>query len=135
MFQNDGLSQSIIECFVTYLAGHNRPVHEVLFGNEKNITNDYQNNFVGMTLEPIDLKTLLETRTRLRSELPKLLTSHHREFLIGLTQAQPDWSLLKCPHASDLPALKWKLANLEIFRKNRPSDFEKQFNLLKLKIL
>lgn len=135
LFKTDGgLSDAIVECFVTYLAGHNRPMHEVLFGNEKNITNEYQNNFLGMTLEPISLETLLETRTRLRSELPKLLTSRHREFLIGLAQAKPDWNLLRCPHAGNLPALKWKLANLEIFRKNRSSDFEKQVDLLKSKL-
>lgn len=134
LFKTDGLSDSIMECFVTYLAGHNRPIHEILFGNEKNIANDYQSNFEGMTLEPISLETLLETRTRLRSALPKLLTSRHREFLIGLAQAQPDWNLLQCPHASGLPALRWKLANLEIFRKNRPSDFENQFKLLESKL-
>jgi hypothetical protein len=26
--------------FVTYLAGHNRPIHEVLFGNDKDIEDD-----------------------------------------------------------------------------------------------
>ena len=135
LFKTDGLSEATIECFVTYLAGHNRPIHEVLFGNDKNIATEYQNNFVGMTLEPISFEALLETRSLLRSELSKRLTPRHREFLVGLARAQPDWSLLQCPHAFDLPALRWKLANLEIFRKNRPSDFESQFSILASKLL
>ena len=32
-----------------YLAGHNRPPHEVLFGNDKDIAGEYERAFVGMT--------------------------------------------------------------------------------------
>jgi hypothetical protein len=38
-------------------------------------------------------------------------------------RADPDWSLMQYPHAAELPALRWKLANLETFRKRRPADF------------
>lgn len=126
LFESDGLSDAAVECFVTYLAGHNRPTHEVLFGNEKNIADEYQNNFVGMTAESIGLDVLLATRARLFAELPRRLTDNQRQFLIGLTRAQPDWSLLRCPHAAELPALRWKLANLKTFQKRRPDDFERQ---------
>lgn len=135
MYQSGGLTTGMVECFVTYLAGHNRPMHEVLFGNEKDIANEYHNSFVGMTTgEPIALETLLETRARLRHELPKMLTDKHRQFLVGLARAQPDWSLLKCPHANELPALRWKLSNLESFRKSRPADFQTQANELEIKL-
>ena len=33
---------------------------------------------------------------------------------------------MQYPHAADLPALRWKLANLETFRKRRPADFQAQ---------
>ena len=99
MFASDGLSDAMVECFVTYLAGHNRPTHEVLFGNDKDIADEYRNTFVGMTAEPVSLETLLETRTRLRAELPQRLTGTQRQFLTGLAHAQPDWTLLQCPHA------------------------------------
>jgi predicted nucleotidyltransferase component of viral defense system len=135
MFESDGLSDATMECFVTYLAGHNRPTHEVLFGNEKNIADEYHNNFVGMTTDPVSLDILLETRIRLRAELPQRLTDNQRRFLIGLTRAQPDWSLLQCPHAADLPALRWKLANLQAFQKSRPGDFENQAKALEARIV
>jgi predicted nucleotidyltransferase component of viral defense system len=51
MLDGMGLTDETIECFVIYLAGHNRPIHEVLFGNDKNISAEYQQNFVGMTTE------------------------------------------------------------------------------------
>jgi hypothetical protein len=31
--------------------------------------------------------------------------------------------MVQCPHAADLPVLRWKLASLEAFRKRRPADF------------
>ena len=130
MFESDGLSDAAVECFVIYLAGHNRPTHEVLFGNEKDIAGEYQNNFVGMTTEPVSLDTLLATRARLRTELPQRLTNSQRQFLSGLTRARPDWALLQCPHASELPALRWKVANLQTFQKRRPDDFERQASAL-----
>ena len=134
MFESDGLTDAAVECFVTYLAGHNRPTHEVLFGNEKDIASEYASNFVGMTTEPVGLDTLLQARARLRSELPRRLTDKHRELLMGLARAEPDWDLLQCPHAAELPALRWKLANIQTFRQRRPADFEKQAGMLEAKL-
>lgn len=55
------------------------------------ITTDYHGSFVGMTEEEASLATLLETRERLRQELPARMTRQQRQFLIGLAQAHPDW--------------------------------------------
>lgn len=126
MFESGGLSDTAVECFVTYLAGHNRPTHEVLFGNEKDIAHEYHQHFVGMTTEPVSFDVLLEARARLREELSRRLTSQHKQFLTGLARAQPDWTLLQCSYASELPALRWKLGNLQTFSRRRPADFEKQ---------
>jgi hypothetical protein len=38
--------------------------------------------------------------------------------------------LLQCPHAGDLPALRWKLANLRTFQQRRPTDFAAQAEAL-----
>lgn len=130
LYESGGLSDGMAECFVIYLAGHNRPPYEVLFGNDKDIAAEYERAFVGMTEVDCSLETLLEARARLRRDLPQLLTHKHRQFLAGLVRAQPDWSLLACPHAVELPALRWKVANLEAFRKRRPADFLAQADAL-----
>jgi len=130
LFQTGGITGGMVECFVVYLAGHNRPMHEVLFGHDKDITAEYARAFVGMTEVDCSLETLLDTRARLRRELPQRLTPAHRQFLSGLARAQPDWSLLHCPHAEHLPALRWKLANLNTFQKRRSKDFMAQAEAL-----
>ncbi|MEY4427837.1 MAG: hypothetical protein RLZZ182_526, partial [Pseudomonadota bacterium] len=126
LFEAGGLTDGMVECFVLYLAGHNRPPHEVLFGNEKDIAAEYERAFVGMTEVHCPLETLLEVRTQLRQALPGRLTQADRKFLSGLVRAAPDWSLVRCQHAAQLPALRWKLTNLEAFRKRRPADFAAQ---------
>ena len=123
LYEAGGISDGMIDCFVVYLAGHNRPIHEVLFANEKEIVKEYERTFIGMSEAHCSLNTLLEARSQLLHEIPRRLTTAHRKFLSGLVRAQPDWSLLNCPHASQLPALRWKLLNLETFRKRRPADF------------
>ena len=59
------------------------------------------------------------------------LTEKHRDFLIVLSEANPDWSLLYCEHAKRLPGLRWKLLNMKKFQKNRPSEFAKQAEALR----
>lgn len=126
LYESSGISDGMVECFVVYLAGHNRPPHEVLFGSDKHIAGEYERAFVGMTEVDCSLDTLLQARAQLKSELPQRLTAAHRQFLRGLVRTEPDWSLVQCQHAAQLPALRWKLNNLEIFRKRRPEDFAAQ---------
>lgn len=130
LYASGGISDGMVESFVIYLSGHNRPPHEVLFGNDKTIDAEYERAFVGMTVVDCPLQTLLEVRTRLRQELPRRLTTKHKRFLSGFVRAEPDWSLLQYPHVADLPALRWKLANLETFHKRRPADFAAQADAL-----
>ncbi|HLR78523.1 MAG TPA: nucleotidyl transferase AbiEii/AbiGii toxin family protein [Burkholderiaceae bacterium] len=130
LYESGGLTEGMSECFTIYLAGHNRPPHEVLFGIDKDISVEYERAFVGMTEIECSLDTLLAARYRLRHDLPQQLTNKHKEFLGSLVQAEPDWSLLECSHAQELPALRWKLTNLQAFRKRRPADFSAQADAL-----
>ena len=120
-----------IECFVCYLAGHNRPIHEVLFANEIDISSSHANEFIGMTKTSVTLEILLETRKRLFAEIPTRLSGNHRSFLMSPAEAQPDWSLMSCPHLAEMPALRWKLSNLERLRSSNPTKFAQQSSELK----
>lgn len=131
-YEQGALTPDIMEAVVIYLAGHNRPTHEVLFGTDKDISTSYANSFVGMIFEePPSIEMLVDVRTRLRADITQRLTEKHRDFLIGLAEANPDWSLLDCEHAESLPGLRWKLINLKKFQMNRPVDFAKQVVMLR----
>jgi hypothetical protein len=134
MYHRDGLTPEIVECLVCYLAGHNRPVHEVLFSRDNDMAPAFQNEFAGMTREPIAFEKLLEVRRRLRGDLPSALTLNHRKFLLSLVAAEPDWSLMKCPYLKDLPAIRWKLQNLANLRKSNARKFAEQTDELRARL-
>lgn len=134
LFDEVGLTAGVIECFVCYLAGHNRPVHEVLFGNEIDIAPAFANEFAGMTRNPVSLDDLLNVRRRLFAELPAALTSGQRAFLLGLVTGEPDWSLMTCPHLRDMPAIRWKLENLSRLQQANPKKFDLQAAELEAKL-
>lgn len=41
LFERGGLAAEVVECFVCYLAGHNRPVHEVLFSRDLDMSSAF----------------------------------------------------------------------------------------------
>lgn len=126
LVQNDGLTPEVVECFVCYLAGHNRPVHEVLFSRDLDLSQAFNNEFIGMTREPAKLEDLVEVRRRLRRIVDERLTTRHREFLLSLVTCEPEWGLMNCPHLANLPALRWKLENLEKLKRTNPTKFRRQ---------
>ncbi len=130
LYAEDGLTPGIVECFVSYLAGHNRPVHEVLFANKINIASAFTNEFEGMSRNPVSLDELLEIRQRLFSELPAALEDRQKTFLSGLVKGEPDWSLMLCEHLSDMPVIRWKLTNLNRLKQSNPKKFSQQADAL-----
>ena len=54
LFRYEGITSAIRRSFVAYLASHNRPIHEVLFPNPRDISGEYENTFKGMRLPRFD---------------------------------------------------------------------------------
>lgn len=134
LINNEGISDEMIHIFVAYLACHNRPIHEVLFGNMLDIESEYKNNFVGMTEEDIPLKTLTNTRELLFETVHKRLTENHKQFLISLASAEPAWPLLNIQHLPDMPGMKWKIQNLNVLKDINPEKFRQHIQSLNIKL-
>jgi predicted nucleotidyltransferase component of viral defense system len=116
LYNTIGLTPEIVDCFVAYLAGHNRPVHEVLAPRLQPLEATFANQFNGMTRDEVNLETLEQVRERLVQELPRSLTHQHRIFLRSLVKNQPLWDCMPFPHLQELPAIRWKLQNLANLR-------------------
>jgi len=126
LFLHEGITPGIRRSFVVYLASHSRPIHEVLAPTLRDISAEFDANFRGMTAEPVGLDALLAVRERMISELQTGLDSNEREFLLSVARNAPDWSLLGIDHLEQLPAIRWKLANLDRLGKTNPKKFEAQ---------
>jgi|688.fasta_scaffold450769_1 hypothetical protein len=126
MFVEGHFDPGVVDCFVCYLAGHNRTIHDVLFSADKNFSAIYEEQFVGMTARPVSIAELEQARADLRAALSTHLQNRHKQFLLGLVRLEPEWDLMPFPHLRELPALKWKLLNLEKLRRTNPKRFELQ---------
>ncbi|MDP3612624.1 MAG: nucleotidyl transferase AbiEii/AbiGii toxin family protein [Rubrivivax sp.] len=126
LFGHEGITPGIRRAFVVYLASHNRPIHEVLFPAMRDIRYEYDNNFDGMTAQKVPIKTLLDARERLVAEIHGGLDADEKTFLMSLATAQPDWGKLSIPHLNQLPAIRWKLDNLQKLKDADPKKFQAQ---------
>jgi hypothetical protein len=127
LYEGGPIESGMLSAFVVYLCGHNRPAHEVLDSPERLLAEDYDRALVGMIRGDVPpLAALLASRAQLRRDIVQSISESDRAFLAGFFAGEPDWSLLPYPHASELPALAWKLRNLEILRSKRPDEFDRQ---------
>lgn len=126
LYAKGGLTPQIVDCFLCYLLGHNRPVHEVLFSRQKDLSPAFENEFAGLTRQPLALRELIEIRERLQRELPAALTAEHRRFLMSFLELQPDWTALPYAHLPEMPAIRWKLENLSRLKRSNPRKFAEQ---------
>jgi hypothetical protein len=112
MLENEGFTAGIRRSFVVYLAGHSRPMHELLDPHCKDLGRVYDEQFVGMVAEAVPLQALYETRERLVNMIRLDLEENERRFLLSLKRGEPDWNMLNIDHLESLPALQWKLLNI-----------------------
>jgi hypothetical protein len=66
-----------------------------------------------MTLAPVELSDLERARLALIAKINQSLSHEDKEFLIAFKNGDPDWEHFSVPHIRDLPAVKWKLHNLD----------------------
>lgn len=130
LLAHGGVTSEIRRTFVIYLACHNRPIHELLSPALRDISQEYERTFAGMTAEPVEFSELLATREAMVADLHTGLDSNDREFLLSVARAEPDWGKTPYAHASELPALQWKLLNLSKLRDSHAKRFAAQHDEL-----
>ena len=113
LLANEGVSDSLRRAFLVYVVSHNRPAAEILAPNRRDLTKDFKDNFVGMSVDPVSLEELLETRERLIAAIVADMPSAHRGFLVGVERGDLDWSSVGLDDMAELPAIRWKLSNLD----------------------
>lgn len=104
----DSFRQALVAC----IAGHRRPIAELLRPNIKPIEELFANHFVGMTEQPVELAALEAARGQLFQWIATELNENERRFLLSIKQGEPDWSLLPFEGLHAWPAIQWKLHNV-----------------------
>ncbi len=119
MFNKYGLTDQIRSAFVVYLAGHGRPIQELLRPRLQDIRKLFDAQFKGMTEENVTCEELEEVREKLISKINMELSLEERNFLLSIKMGKPNWNLIKINGIEKLPAIQWKLANISKMDKKK----------------
>ncbi len=126
LYENEGLTEWLFRVFMVYVASSGRPMHELLAPVTPPRDESYYEEFAGMTRYSVSKEALDETRIRLHSDIRQRLTGDTAAFLLSLHDAEPDFDLIGLPEAATLPAIRWKLVNLERLKRGDPEKHAAQ---------
>lgn len=94
LLRKEGISTSLRQAFLAYIVSHNRPAIEVLAPTRKDIRSDFEENFLGMTTELVELEELVATREEMIEAIVAQMPDEHRAFLVGVERGEIDWNFL-----------------------------------------
>jgi predicted nucleotidyltransferase component of viral defense system len=112
LLANEGIDDALRTAFLVYILSHPRPIAELLAPARRSLDEEYARGFEGMTEEAVPLEALLEAREAIIATMVDEMPEHHRAFLLGFKRGEPDWEALGTMDAVQLPAVQWKLQNL-----------------------
>jgi predicted nucleotidyltransferase component of viral defense system len=118
LLENDKFDDTLRKTFIVYLISHNRPISELIDPHRLDISEQFKNNFEGMTLQAVSQNQLEIVREEIIN-LTINLSDKEKEFLISFKSANPDWDLLGLDNIDRLPAVQWKLHNISKMSKDK----------------
>jgi predicted nucleotidyltransferase component of viral defense system len=124
LLANEGIDKTLYQTFLAYILSHNRPAHELLQPRLKDIRQAFEREFAGMTVNETSLDTLLATREDLVAEIRSSLNDTSKLFMRSFHTLKPDWEFIGSPTIRNLPAIRWKLMNLERLRIENPEKYQ-----------
>lgn len=131
LLENEGFTDDIWQGFKIGLISHYKPINELLSPILKDQRSAFDNQFSGMTSIPFTYEDYIYTRERLVKTIKEKLTEKDKKFLVSFEQGEPDWNLFPIQVLKDLPAVNWKLLNIEKFRKENPKKYLQMTEKLK----
>jgi len=129
LLAEEGITREILIGFLTYTLSHPRPISEVMSPRWKELDASFKAEFNGMTTKSIELDELIAARTEMLTALKTHFTARDRDFLLSFKSGHPDWSLFDEPSVEALPAVKWKLLNIQRLA-NNPVKHQEQLTKL-----
>ncbi len=113
LLENEGITDELRTAIIVYLISHDHSPHSLLDPVLRDISQDFEQNFIGMTTESVTLDTLHEVREKLIADVVGNMPEKHKEFLRSFYRRKPDWKLLGIDGVENLPAVRWRELNLD----------------------
>jgi predicted nucleotidyltransferase component of viral defense system len=134
LLENEGYSPDIKTGFMVALLSHMRSIGEIIQPHLLDQQSAFEKQIAGMSLIPFTYADYETTRTRLIQIINSSWTERDRHFLLSFKKGEPDWESFPIPVLKDLPAIKWKLENLNKLILDNPEKHEELLNKLNMVI-
>jgi predicted nucleotidyltransferase component of viral defense system len=131
LLENEGLNDDIWTCVKIGLISHYKPINELLAPVLKDQKSAFENQFAGMTPVVFSYEDYEQVRATLMKTIQHKLTDDDKKFLLSFESGNPEWDLFPYPVLKDLPAIKWKLLNIQKLKNNNPKKHEQMMVDLK----
>ena len=126
LYENEGLTDGLFRTFLIYVASSGRPPHELVRPSLAALEEAFVKEFEGMTMQPVNLDELKAAREQMTADLLARLDDNAMRFLLSLHDGEPDFEAIGLPQAADLPAVRWKILNLEKLKAQNPEKHAEQ---------
>jgi len=113
LLENEGLTDELRTALIIYLISHDHSPQSLLVPAEKDIAQEYEQNFRGMTEDEVSLETLVAARAALAADVVSGMSEDHKQFLVSFYRRSPEWERLGQDGLDQLPAVKWRELNLD----------------------
>lgn len=131
LFENEGFTDAIWEGFKIGLISHYKPISELLSPILKDQTSAFVNQFDGMSATSFSYDDYINTRQLLIDIINNRLTDDDRKFFLSFETGEPQWELFSYDVLKDLPAIKWKLINIQKLKNENPDKHQQMIKKLK----
>ena len=127
LLESESFTNEIKQGFIFGLVSSNRPTHEILDPNILDQRTSFENQFEGMSTIDFSYDDYEATRLQLIKTVKADLDENDKAFLLSFNRLAPDWSIYDY---QSFPSVKWKLLNLEKFKKESPETYQQQMDAL-----
>lgn len=122
LLQTEGISDTLFRAFLVYLISHDGSLARVVHPAPKPLGERFEKQFANMTSEPVTIEQLEAANRELIAALHARMGGQEKEFLLSFKRGEPQWDLLGVVHAPNLPAVRWKLHNLDRMEKTKRKE-------------
>ena len=129
LIEKDEINEELIKGFIAMLLSHDKPLHETLNPNIKNQTEIFEKQFQGMTNKKFSYIEHEQTLNNLINIIKEKILPY-KQPLLDFVSLKVDLSDFKINNLEKLPALKWKIKNLQKLQSMNIKKFEEQYNQL-----
>ena len=120
LFHESAYSQDVKNGFIQALVSHMRTMNEVLEPHLLDQRSAFDKQFQGMSDTVFTYEDFEATREKTIHTVMSSLSEKDRTFLLSFKRGDPDWDLFPAAGLRDLPAVRWKLLNINNLKESNP---------------